>query len=252
MENNARIIVVGDWHRHYGAYHARRVISFAEREGIDKILQLGDFGYRFGSDDHSVFEKPLHRALAKADVNLYFIDGNHENHPCLQALASGADGFKSVSPQGRIFYAPRGHRWQWGGRTFGALGGAYSINHLQLEEGRTLFAELEEPREEDLARLGSKPLDYLVAHEVPAAVDMQVNNDFGMHTRRLLQRAVDSCAPRRVFSGHWHRRVNYDIPRADGGVSEGHILHREQFAGTFLILDLAEDRIEAPPTDWNR
>lgn len=250
-----RILLAGDWHRHVGARHAIKVVQFAKENDIDTIVQLGDFGYRFGKngDDGYRFEKPLQIALAANNVNLVWIDGNHDNHRLLHDLPRLANGFVKTGSSGRIFYAPRGHRWTWRDRTFGALGGAWSVNWRHLTEGVDLFSLLEETSDEDLASLGAGPLDYLLCHDVPKRVAMKsiLGEVLTENTRKILQQAVDTTKPLRVFSGHWHQRKDYRIPRKDGLESFGHLLNMEYFDDNIAILDLETNQVENPPLRWN-
>lgn len=78
---------------------------------------------------------------------------------------------------------------------------------------------------EDVDKLiAGGPLDVLLTHDVPAAVDMQSKwEDLDPDTvaraqvsRDLLQTAVDTLRPPNVFSGHWHIRKTEFIRHAGG------------------------------------
>lgn len=248
--NPSRVLVAGDWHRHSGARFAIRVIEYAAKHGIGAIIQTGDFGFRFGADSENgyIFEKPLQLALKKHGIYLVWVDGNHDNHQWLREQKALHNGFVKTGSSAHVFYAPRGHRWTWSGRTFGALGGAWSFNWYSLKEGVTLFKALEEVKQEDVDKLGDLPLDYLITHDAPASV--QLESIFGElepeKSRALIQQAVDRTTPRRVFSGHWHQRRDKKALRADGSHSEVHVLNKENTAGNFVILDLEYDKIAWP------
>lgn len=250
--NPSKVIVAGDWHRNPYATWPKRVVEFAAQNQIDTILHVGDFGYNYGSTDAYSFEKPLHEALQKNDVKLVWIDGNHENHEMLRDAPRLSNGFVQTGKRGNIFYAPRGQRWTWSGRDFGALGGAWSPNGERLKEGLTVFKDLEQPTWDDLGKLGDSPLDYLITHDAPERVALK--SILGIveetPTRKILQKAVDTTKPSRVFSGHWHRRLDYRLPRADGLESMGHILDKEWTPGNIVILDLILNELTAPPAEW--
>lgn len=253
-----RIIVAGDWHRAMNADFPKRVVELAALEGITTILHLGDLGYLFGPRDEARFEMPLNAALKESDVTLYFVDGNHDNHALLQSLPLDSDGFKTLDNNGRVRYAPRGHRWTWGTRTFGAMGGAYSVNWPALREGETLFRDLEEPTLSDLAKLGRDPLDYLVAHDVPTTVTMGfdknnpwVDKELITRTRDILQCATENTQPKRIFSGHWHQRKDYLFTHNNGAVSEGHVINREHNEDNIVLLNLTDNTITTP-NDWHK
>lgn len=250
--NPSWIIVAGDWHRNPYAAFPKRVIKLAKELQIDTIVHVGDFGYKFGTTNAYTFEKPLHQALIDAGVHLVWIDGNHENHEMLRTLEPLPNGFIQTGARGNIYYAPRGHRWEWSGKKFGALGGAWSPNWRFLKAGVTLFELLEETKPEDLERLGYEKLDYLIAHDVPSRISMKsfIPGVVPTQTRELLQKAVDRTKPERVFSGHWHTRLDFRIPRSDGGESWGHVLNKEWTLDNILILDLWTNEIVPLPTWW--
>lgn len=248
--NPDRILVAGDWHRHMGARFAKKVIEYAAKHGINTIVHVGDFGFHFGhnAENGYIFEKPLQLALKKHGVYIVWIDGNHDAHQWLREQPRLANGFVKTGASGHVFYAPRGHRWTWSNRVFGALGGAWSFNWRYLKEGVNLFAKLEEVKQEDVDALGDSPLDYLISHDVPISVKMKstLGSVYPEKSRALIQQAVDRTLPKRVFSGHWHQRRNKKALRADGGYSNVHVLDKENTASNFVILDLVNDKVIWP------
>lgn len=256
----SRIVIAGDWHRHHKAIHALKVIDYANRIGADGIVHVGDLGFNFDWNKHShggTFEKPLRNALEQNDMFMVWIDGNHENHTWLRELPVREDGFAQTGAGGRIFWAPRGHRWEWFGVKFGALGGAFSVNYKQLIEGRSFFENIEEVQESDLVTLGDEELDVLLTHEVPHGVPLQNQISISEATalravksRILLRKAVEKVKPMHVFSGHWHQKVDYDLVRSDDGISTCHVLDREYSPNNILVLDLHDFTVSEPDKNW--
>jgi Calcineurin-like phosphoesterase len=122
-EAPSRIVVAGDWHGN--AEHGRRVIAYAAAQLADQpvkiILQLGDFGV--WPDAEGVdYIGALLDACHDYDARIWFIDGNHENFDMLPRLAI------SDSERQRIHWLPRGHRWNWHGREWLAMGGGVSLD----------------------------------------------------------------------------------------------------------------------------
>lgn len=253
-----RVAIAGDWHCHMGAHHARRALGTAKHHGIDVLIHVGDLGYHYDHPDGHWFDKPLRNALEEFDMAMVWIDGNHENHGWLREQPVREDGFVQTGAGGRLFWAPRGHRWTWFDRTFGALGGAFSINGKHLVEGVTFFPGMEEVQVGDLARLGPERLDVLLTHEVPSRVPVRKHLQLSQHLedqgnmgRVLLQHAVEGTKPYHVFSGHWHQRLDHDLVRlVDGGVTQCHVLDMEHRAGNMVFLDLIDLTVETPPGDW--
>ena len=196
------------------------------------------------------FDLPLAEELEKRDLIFVFADGNHDNHAALRVIPAGLDGFVEVQP--RLFWAPRGHRWNWSGIDFAAFGGAYSIDRDIRVEGRDVWTALEEPTIGEADRLGWDKVDVLLTHDVPEGVPL----DFGMslpghivraanQTRILLKLVVDQVHPQIVFSGHHHQRVSHTIwaePDLENHFEphevRAEVLHMDGHRFNAVVLDL--------------
>lgn len=257
----SRVVIAGDWHRHYKAHHAIQVIKYAHKIGADGIIHVGDLGYNFNhhtNTDNENFEKPLREALEKFDMFMVWVDGNHDNHEWLQNLPIREDGFVQTDIDGRIFWAPRAHRWEWFGIRFASMGGAYSINEHKLTEGVNLYKKLEEVKESDVNKLGNGKVDVLLTHDVPYGVPVYEQVKISRHTyskavksRFLLREAVENTKPEHVFSGHWHQKLDYDLTRNVDGITTCHVLDREYSKDNIVILDLHDFTVTNPPVNWN-
>ncbi len=192
-----RIVVAGDWHGN--ALWARHVIERTAAAGIDTILHVGDLGILWPEDAGNSFTFKLQHHLDAQGVRLVLVDGNHDNHSALRALPRDAAGFGVVRTKARrggrhelIRWAPRGHRWTWpddAGRPmrFGALGGAFSIDHKRRRAGKDWWPGIEEVAPEDVDALGTEPLDVLVSHDCPTGAvprsTMRLDHDTEMRSR---------------------------------------------------------------------
>lgn len=234
------VLVAGDWHGN--TIWMEKVLRAAARSGHKQILHCGDLAVLWPApNDNDKFTKVLKRRLDEHDLTLVFVDGNHDVHPKLRALPVNEDGFGVIN--GRLLYAPRGHRWHLSGVRFGALGGAYSVDRRSRKLGKSWW-EGEETSEADVRRLGRGRLDVLLTHEVPAGIDVVSEFSGGLpefieqeaYANRLLVRdAVRNTEPRMVFSGHWHQRRSALMPDMGTRV---HVLHRDQFEGNVVALNL--------------
>lgn len=116
------------------------------------IIHVGDLAVLWpAANDNDKFTKVLKRRLDEHNLTLVFVDGNHDVHPKLRALPVNEDSFGVIN--GRLLYAPRGHRWNWSGIRFGALGGAYSVDRRSRKLGKSWW-EGEETSKADVCRLG--------------------------------------------------------------------------------------------------
>lgn len=208
----SRLLVAGDVHGNIGWF--RRLCDLAARQRCDALLQLGDFGFWPHAPDGVRFLKHVSHHATRVGVDIYWIDGNHENHDALRELPPGADGFVAVAD--RCLHIPRGHRWTWNGVRFGALGGAFSIDWRDRTPRKSWWPE-EVTTMADVDALGTAPLDVLVAHDAPAGVPLEgfrlpaedeVRSD---EVRRLVRAATEATRPRLVLHGHWHRRHSYEL-----------------------------------------
>lgn len=113
--------------------------AVGERGDVQVVYQLGDLRYGMGPEPEA-YLAAIDEVCARYDLELYGINGNHENWDELDRLWSGSWADPAGEPlpievTDRITLLPRGHRWSLGGRTFVALGGAPSINRHRLTEG---------------------------------------------------------------------------------------------------------------------
>jgi hypothetical protein len=218
-----RLLVAGDVHGDAAWFDA--LCRRAAEKGCDAILQLGDFGYWPHLPGGARFPRRVSTLATNFDLDVYWIDGNHENHAALRALPVDEDGRIEIVK--RCWYLPRGHRWTWNGVRFGALGGAFSIDWRSRRAGSSSWPE-EVTTTDDVEALGSDSLDVLVAHEAPAAVPLvgitlpdvdQIRTD---EVRALVAAAVKATTPTLVLHGHWHRRHSFELtwPVDHGGELE--------------------------------
>ncbi|MCQ3812110.1 MAG: metallophosphoesterase [Acidimicrobiia bacterium] len=105
-----RVALVGDTHAN--AVWTCRVVEELAADGVDMVVQLGDFGWWPRSD----FALKVSEAAVGAGITVCFIDDNHEDH---EHLGLHAD-LRSVE-RGRVdpvemlpslWYLPRGCAWQ--------------------------------------------------------------------------------------------------------------------------------------------
>jgi len=213
------VLVAGDWHGN-GTW-AATCCKLAKRYHCSRLLQLGDFGI-WDRNGTKRYLNGLETAAVSAGVTVYAIGGNHENYDIVDEIESGAaddDGFFAIRPHVR--WIPRGHRWNWEGVRFGALGGAFSLDYKVRMPGMSWWPLREEVRPADLERLGTGPLDVLVTHDIPFGAEpypqMPLPADIyrqAQESRVLLFAAVEATRPSLVLHGHWHRRNSrvIDLP----------------------------------------
>ncbi|WP_436787475.1 metallophosphoesterase family protein, partial [Yinghuangia sp. YIM S10712] len=224
-----RLLLVGDTHGNAG--HLRRVLDVAAAAGIDRLFQLGDFGYWEHERSGVRFLDTVQRYADERGVTVFFLDGNHDKSGLIHERYGDrpdAEGFLTV--RGRIRYAPRGHAWRWDGVRFLAFGGAASVDKDRrlAEEARrrqkamrkeayrqaagrpfakvpdtagTLWFPEEEPTDADaravIAEAGA--VDVLLTHDKPRATRPGTDRkDLAVcHPNQdRVQRIIDALGPR--------------------------------------------------------
>jgi Icc-related predicted phosphoesterase len=201
-----RIVVAGDWHGvlPWTPWAIRRTAA----NKIRTIVHVGDLGIGPWFGRHDDFVGRLDTVLARHDVRLLVVPGNHENYDTLVAAPRDETGAMLLGEHIRAL--PRGYRWQIAEVRFGALGGATSVDRDQRIPGSSWWAA-EAISLDDVDQLGDEPLDVLVTHEAPAEVllvsPMSVPDDLrrvAQYGRQLVRMAVEHTGPRVAFRGHWH------------------------------------------------
>ena len=204
--------VAGDWHGNtQWAVTAIRKMASALPAGPKIIVQLGDFGIWAGPSGAGYLAR-LDEALAGADAELWFVDGNHEDFSQIARLRPGPDGRSEVT--GRIWHLPRGHRWRWHGRTWLALGGAVSLDRAGRTAGQDWWPEEEITWRQAVTVLDAGRADVMVTHECPAGIEHQFPPPPSWWSaadlrrneahRALLREVVLGVQPRWLMHGHLH------------------------------------------------
>lgn len=221
-----RILVAGDIHGNLA--HLRYLYMIAMEKGINRIFQLGDFGYWEHMPEGVDFLDKASRWAHRSGITLYFLDGNHDKTNLLLKKYTERDDDGFIIVRDHIRYAPRGHRWAWGGTRFAAFGGAYSVDkawRLDLEKKgsgkpeRYWFPE-EEMSDEDMARFltNTDPVDIILAHDKPRASNPQWNRRAIVEchpNQDRLQMAVCALRPSLFIHGHLHVRYTDTIMSGD-------------------------------------
>lgn len=216
------------------------VTRIASELGVERILQVGDFGYWPNIEFDLVagqrvmwadwFLGEIAWACGQYGVAEWIvIDGNHDDHRSLQTVLRRQPDDDGLFRLGaRVRYSPRGNSFELAGVSFGTLGGAASIDawleEWGVEFGKTpyerdkdWFPDLEQPSMSDVERLPDS-VDVLLTHEAPMEVDLSHLHGFPNiyippevqettdAPRFIVSAAVAATRPSLVIHGHWHGR----------------------------------------------
>lgn len=249
MPTPTKLMVAGDWHGN--GNWAISALKTARLNGCDAVLQLGDYGY--WPEQEPGFLKAVERYLSvvcKGQITLYWLDGNHENH---DRLVPGA-GTSCTR------HLPRGHRWEWWGKTWMSVGGGVSVDKKWRTPGKDWFPdETLSPRQWEHCMRDGK-VDVVVAHDTPAGVDIP-----GIHAQEKqgevwsaypadaiseswqhrdgLQAIAEQTRPSHWFCGHYHVRYNAQLVYSDGSECMVIGMDRDNSHLKLNTLTLMEDQL---------
>jgi hypothetical protein len=214
------ILFVGDVHGHLShlvqAVEAGAALLAGFQADVDVIVQVGDFGVWPG-DQGRIYLDEVAQYARSIGVPIAFIGGNHEDYEQINSWNAGVEDFYEVR-QG-LFYIPRASRWVWGGRSFGALGGAFSVDCQYRTPWQNWWPNLEDLHVEDVHNLGPDPVDVLIGHDTCLDGTPGAAYRWNLHPmlelrsatgRYLTQQAVDTTRPRFFIHGHWHLPIERD------------------------------------------
>lgn len=228
-----RALVVGDLHANTAT--ALQVFDYAAAVSADVILQVGDFGFWPRTEPGRKFLRKTEARLAQLGLDLWWVDGNHDDLKALRTRPVEVHGRRRVSEH--MWHLPRGHRWSWGDTIWVAAGGAVSVDRYGRTEGVSWFRDEELTDAEVDQIVAGGPADVVVSHDAPWGVatlqrslglDLPVSDrdswwpddlleESDIHMRRV-RRLVDGVGASRVFHGHHHVRYDDLLPAGYGPV----------------------------------
>lgn len=227
--NDIKLVgIAGDWHGNVPA--SLNAVNEMSRHLGDNgpIFQLGDFGYWPMDNGESVYVDMLSEALKNnGDRQLFFLDGNHENHPALKAKADyyscdlnsslNSDRIIPIAPN--ITWFARGTRFTLGGRKWLVVGGAASVDRAWREEGFDWFPEELITDEQERMISDAGHADVLLSHDRPSEAYLSLpagiwpDKDIAIANahRERMQRICDSVQPSYIMHGHYHMAVQDEV-----------------------------------------
>ena len=201
------ILFVGDTHADASRLIPR--INRAHDEGVEYVVQVGDFGYWPRHPPLSGFVEQVSRVLVESSMTLYFVRGNHEDQAELARLAAGATEPVELAP--RVCYVPDGTGFALYGVRLLGVGGAPSIDRRARTKGYDWWpAEVLSRRAANSigAVAARTEVDVVVAHDCPAETDLPGLLPWaaGERHRRRMSRVLRGVRPAWWISGHYHLR----------------------------------------------
>lgn len=238
--------MAGDWHGNLD--YARSAMKFARNRGAEGIIHLGDFGVWPGKSGKAYLDG-IATTLKQLRMWTLVVDGNHEDHAQLDALALDDKGTRPL--RDRLWHLPRGLRWTWHEKRWLALGGATSLDRKRRIEGLNWWPQESIDYATAWQVVDDGPADFMVTHDCPSRVDIPDLPSAGFldpHAlelaqahRRGLDDVLDVVEPARLWHGHFHVRY-HQIVQFNGKdcIVEGLDCDGAPLKDNIQVIDLAQ------------
>ena len=206
-----RFFVTGDCH---GQYH--RIYNFIQRFGLgedDTIIVCGDMGLYWNDNKKDAEEKIKTYETMCHGVNLWWIDGNHENFNIIKTF-----GNKPYKCSPHITYIPRGTdicvKINNETKHLLFVGGADSVDKFWRTENVSWWAD-ETISDEDVEKVKPGYYDYVFTHCCPYEEVQQgkcwlftlsnISESNAIHnSEKQLQKIFDKIEFGHHYYGHYH------------------------------------------------
>lgn len=230
MITEQKVMIAGDTHGNM--MHCMDLITEAHGFDADLIIVVGDFGYWEHEEAGGLFLDVLSDGLSNAGIEMWFLDGNHDNHPLL--WEKYGKRFTRLRPH--LWYCPRGFATTIGTTPVGFMGGAYSIDAQwrrdRMAKGKPdMWWETEmitdEEVEEAIRSFTILPPKVLFAHDAPEGAPMHelgtvkldvMREALARQNREQLSRVVEAAQPDIIFHGHYHKALEYKVTLKSGKI----------------------------------
>lgn len=198
-----------------------RIILFIHRIELscgDAVIIFGDAGIFWRNDKKDAKQIIEYWEEYCNGVDLYFIDGNHENFKILNNLEIDENNMGIVSEH--IHYLRRGYCYNICGKNILTVGGADSVDWYRRTEGLSWWKE-ETISQEDIDRVPAGHYDYIITHCCPrhifdnnkvylitlSALDQSKINH---NSEDKLEELYNKVSFNKWYFGHYHINKEFD------------------------------------------
>ena len=237
-----------------------RLRMLGERGDVEVACQLGDLRFGMGADPEG-YLAAIESVCAEFGLPLLCINGNHEKWARLDRLWADPrrqnehGSHQPIQVSDHVTLLPRAHRWEMGGRSFVALGGAPSVNRLLLTAGVDWWPSEVITEEHVEATIAAGHAEVMLTHDSPAppyctdpVAETIRTNPWGWPDSILayaddgiekITRAVVGVKPLLLAHGHFHVAGETAV-RLPGSTHETTIwsLAANRDPGNVRLLDL--------------
>ncbi len=210
------IYVTGDTHGDPFRFTEANMCGEAKWTSEDLLIVCGDFGYIFANDEK---ERLFLDELEEKPYTICFCDGNHENFAVLNSYPKELWNGRYVHRiRKNIVHLMRGQYFTISGKTFFAMGGAYSTDKYMRFENLSWWKE-ELPSDSEYKEAiktlkeNSNRVDYIITHTAPREIIRRIGkypdrND--MELTGFLEWIMYEVTFKKWYFGHWHTDRDID------------------------------------------
>ena len=210
-----KIAFLGDLHGNTN--NAYKLIDYImEHDNPDLLIQVGDMGVM-----GELFEKylnKLNKKLESYNIELWFIDGNHENFNWLLNKVKNPHGLNTITP--KIKYIPRGTMLTLGKKNFYFCGGAFSIDKFMRTIYKSWWPQetLSKEETEELINYYNEnysnyKIDYFISHDTPLfehyqddSIFMKQSDFYEDYSHKMnLSKLYELTNAPKIIHGHYHK-----------------------------------------------
>lgn len=178
----------------------------------DILIVLGDFGFVWNNESNKNLD-----ILEKTNIKILFVDGNHENFDMLKTYKTVKRYGNSVGLiRKNIFWLKRGNIYKIKGKSFLAIGGAFSVDKNYRIQNISWWSDEEINNAEitntfeNLVKYGNK-VDYVLTHTCPKFLidkmfGLDFKNDANSNFFNTLYTLIDF---KHWYFGHFHEDIDY-------------------------------------------
>lgn len=196
-----KILAVGDLHGEWG-----RLNTLISAKSPEIVLQCGDFGWWPKLEikrtvRYSHRQKWLVKGIKPQGANIYWCDGNHEEHPllCQDGLIHEMYSGVHHCSRGSVLTLPDG-------RNVLFVGGADSIDKGLRTPGDDWFFQENITQSEFATAMSIEDkVDIVISHTCPSSFDVFGGDKYHDSNRVALDQILDKYKPDLWFFGHWHK-----------------------------------------------
>ena len=210
-----RVFLKGDCHGKF-----IDIVSFIEKYELgygDWIIVLGDMGL-FWEESRNDADSFIKYYEKRYEVNLMFIDGNHENFDILKTIPLDETGKGIISEH--IFYLSRGCTFELCGKKFLCMGGADSVDRIRRINHISWWEE-EKITQEDIDKVDkTQHYDIILTHAAPQSIVdshkwelcklLYAENLINHDSEGKLEEMMNGLSFDKWYFGHYHSDVVLD------------------------------------------